>query len=83
MNMNTMSLQVECTYFFEENPYAMETVQSLATRLGRSAEYLEAVLQELVSLTILSRVGAGEESIYRYNQPLKVEGKLEEQWKGA
>jgi hypothetical protein len=78
-----VSLQVECTYFFEENPYAMETIESLALRLGRPVESLEPILNNLVSLTILIRVGEGSQSIYRYNHPVVIKEKLGEQWKGA
>lgn len=77
-----MLLQVECTYFFEENPYALETKQSLALRLGRSVLDLEPILDHLVSLTVLSRNGDGEETIYRYNQPVIIHEKLGNQWEG-
>lgn len=81
MNKNTMLLQVECTYFFEENPYAIETKKSLALRLGRSADDLEPVLNNLVSLTILTRSGDGEDSIYRYNRPMIIHERENNQWK--
>ncbi|TJY41936.1 hypothetical protein E5161_12115 [Cohnella pontilimi] len=83
MSVDRMSLQVECTYFFEENPYAIETLHSLSTRLGRSIDHLEPILDQLVALTILSKIGEGNESIYRYNQPMITSEKLGEQWKGA
>lgn len=76
-----ITLQVECTFFFEENPYAMETMQSLASRLGRSVEHLQPILNHLVELTILSKIGEGEESIYKYNQPMIMKEKIGEQWK--
>jgi len=67
-----MMLQVECTYFFEENPFALETLESLATRLGRSVDDLIPVLDRLVELTVLTRIGSGDQSVYRYNRPVTV-----------
>ncbi|GGH83246.1 hypothetical protein JOD43_002982 [Pullulanibacillus pueri] len=80
MKDTMLSLQVECTYFFEENPYAMETVQSLANRLGRAIETLEPIVNQLVSLSILSKMGSGDETIYRYNQPTMMNEKLDAPW---
>lgn len=65
----TVPLQMECTLFFQMNPHAYETVEGLALRLGRKPEHLDHILQQLVSLTILKRIGEGERSIYCYNQP--------------
>lgn len=62
-------LQTECTLFFEENPYALETVEGLAERLGRKAEHLRPVLEHLVSLSILSQVGNQDRVLYRYSRP--------------
>jgi hypothetical protein len=67
-----MVLQVECTYFFEENPFALETGESLAMRLGRSVDDLIPVLERLVELSVLSRIGSGAQSVYRYNRPVTV-----------
>lgn len=75
------SLQIECTYFFEENPYALETIQSLGIRLGRSIQELEPVLNNLVSLTIITKIGEGAEAIYRYNEPIMTNEKLGVPWK--
>jgi len=81
MNGNSLPLQVECTYFFEENPYAMETAQSLALRIGRSADQLAPILEHLAALTILSKFGEGANAIYRYSQPIMVKEKLGDLWK--
>jgi hypothetical protein len=70
-------LQIECTYFFEENPFALETKESLATRLGRSANELEPILSNLVALSVLTKFGEGEDTVYRYNQPIMINEKLE------
>lgn len=72
MERSLMMLQVECTYFFEENPFALETLESLATRLGRSVDDLIPVLDRLVELTVLTRIGSGDQSVYRYNRPVTV-----------
>lgn len=66
---NLFSLQMECTMFFQENPYAFETIDGLALRVGRKVEQLEPILQELVSLSILKKIGEGENSIYCYVKP--------------
>ncbi|MDQ0255672.1 hypothetical protein J2S74_003054 [Evansella vedderi] len=66
-------LTVECTLFFQENPYTFETLSGLGTRLGRKPEDLRPVLDELVTNTILEIMGTGDNAIYRYNQPKSVD----------
>lgn len=66
-------LQTECTLFFEENPYAFETVEGLANRLGRKIEHIQPVLESLVKLSILSQVGTQKHVLYRYSQPDSME----------
>lgn len=63
-------LQMECTLFFQENPHTLETAKGLALRLGRKPEHLDPVLHYLVSLSILKKIGDGEEAIYQYIQPV-------------
>ncbi|WEG12475.1 hypothetical protein PU629_20630 [Pullulanibacillus sp. KACC 23026] len=77
----SLLLQVECTYFFEENPFAMETLESLASRLGRSTEHLKPIINSLVALSILTEIESGNDSIYRYNQPNILSEKLDDKWK--
>lgn len=67
---NMLSLRMECTLFFQENPYTFETAEGLALRLGRKREHIEPILQHLVSLSILEKIGEGDRAIYRYNQPV-------------
>lgn len=67
---DSFQLQLECTLFFEENPYTLESSDGLALRLGRKSEHLEAILDRLVTLCILERIGDGPRSIYRYIQPI-------------
>lgn len=62
-------LQMECTLFFQMNPYSYESAEGLAMRLGRKSEHLLPVLERLVTLAILKQTGEGERSIYCYNQP--------------
>lgn len=62
-------LQVECTMFFQENPYTYETLEGLAVRIGRKPEELGPVLERLVENSILEVIGAGQQAIYRYIQP--------------
>ncbi|MFC5986140.1 hypothetical protein ACFPXP_06805 [Marinicrinis lubricantis] len=68
-----LSLQAECSLYFEENPYSIENEQGLALRLGRRREDLMPVLERLTSLSILQRVGEGEHAYYKYNQPDVIE----------
>ncbi|MFC4768034.1 hypothetical protein [Effusibacillus consociatus] len=67
---NMLPLQMECTLFFQENPYTLETLAGLALRLGRKPEDIRPALQHLVSLSILEEIGEGERAIYRYNHPV-------------
>ncbi|MRG85720.1 hypothetical protein GH754_05145 [Salinibacillus xinjiangensis] len=69
-----LPLQLECTLYFENNPYAYETVDGLSVRLGRKAEDLEKILEHLVSLNIVEVIGKGATAIYHYNQPELVHG---------
>ncbi|MGG0719938.1 hypothetical protein ABE096_20515 [Robertmurraya massiliosenegalensis] len=62
-------LKVECTLFFEENPYTLETAEGLASRLGRKTNELVLILEHLVAVSILEKIGEGDQAIYRYVQP--------------
>jgi hypothetical protein len=66
---NFFPLQMECTLFFQENPFAFETADGLALRLGRKTDHLLPVLQYLVSTAILEEIRNGDNPIYRYIQP--------------
>jgi hypothetical protein len=68
-------LHVECTMFFQENPYTFETLDGLATRLGRNPVDLSPILEQLVASGTLETIGEGHHSIYRYIQPIMVEVK--------
>lgn len=70
----SLSLKMECTLFFQENPYTLETVEGVALRLGRRAEDIEPILQMLVQSMILEKIGEGINAIYRYVQPETIQG---------
>lgn len=69
INKHLLPLQMECTFFFEQNTYAMETSASVALRLGRNPEDIVPILLKLEQLSILERIGEGETAIYRYRTP--------------
>lgn len=64
-----LKVQTECSLFFEENPYAYETVDGLADRLGRRSEHILPALNQLVALSILEQIGTEENALYHYLQP--------------
>lgn len=64
-----MPLQIECTLFFQENPYIFDTLDGIAIRLGRHREDIKSVIDHLISISILEIIGEGEQAIYRYIQP--------------
>lgn len=72
-------LQMECTRFFQNNPYSMETAEGISLRLGRKTEHLDPVLGRLVSLSIVEKTGNGPRSIYRYIEPV-YSGDMDIQW---
>lgn len=63
-----LGLTMECALFFRKNPYAFETADSLAIRLGRKSELIQPILNQLVNQSILKKIGKKEPAIYRYNQ---------------
>ncbi|WP_199615348.1 hypothetical protein [Paenibacillus alkalitolerans] len=75
MNENDLlTLRIECTIFFQGNPYSFETEEGLAVRMGRKVEHIKPVLNELVNSSILERTGQGDRAIYRYVEPLFTDG---------
>jgi hypothetical protein len=58
-------VRLEATLYFQRNPFARETVGSLALRLGRPEELVESVLTQLVESMIVERRG----NLYRYRRP--------------
>jgi predicted transcriptional regulator len=66
---DVITLQMECTLFFENNPYALETSSGMSKRLGRNANLIERALNRLTELSILEKNGQGTRAIYRYKTP--------------
>jgi hypothetical protein len=69
MEQHEIYLGIECTLFFEKNPYTFDNLEGIAFRLGRKQEHLMPILNRLVMQTILIRVGEGNQAIYQYVQP--------------
>jgi hypothetical protein len=70
MEKNDLLLRVECSLFFQQNPYTFETEEGMALRLGRMSKDLRPALAYLVGHGILDKIGEGDSAIYRYLQPL-------------
>lgn len=70
MRNNDLLLRLECSLFFQQNPYTLETEEGVALRIGRMSKDLRPVLEYLVGHGILDKIGEGEAAIYRYLQPL-------------
>ncbi|WP_379137363.1 hypothetical protein [Paenibacillus sp. sgz500958] len=62
-------LQIECTLFFQQNPYAFHTIEGLAIHIGRSKELLEEVLMVLCEKEIVEAVRERDGILYRYRSP--------------
>lgn len=65
MTADLTAIRLEATLYFQRNPFARETLESLALRLGRPETLVEPVLGQLVELRILERRGR----LYRYCRP--------------
>jgi len=50
--------------FFHENEFTMDTVQGLALWTGCAPHHVANVVEALVRLKILERVGEGEDAVY-------------------
>ncbi|MBU8906282.1 hypothetical protein [Desertibacillus haloalkaliphilus] len=72
-------LLIECTLFFQGNPYAYETVDGLALRIGRDPEDLFEILNQMVETSVLEVVGTGESAIYHYIKPVETIDMQQEQ----
>jgi hypothetical protein len=66
---NDLLLRLECSLFFQQNPYTLETEDGVALRLGRITNELRPALEYLVRHGILDKIGEGETAIYRYLRP--------------
>jgi len=63
------SISLDVVLFFQQNPSARETVQSISLRIGPSPEVVEHTLERLVEQSILTRRGTGQTALYCYQRP--------------
>lgn len=64
-----LALRIECTLFFQANPFTFETVEGLALRMGRTVQALLPTLNYLSERNIVEKIESGDQIIYRYIQP--------------
>lgn len=64
-----MPLQIKCTLYFQENSYTVETLDGIASKLGKNPEEIKPAVDYLSSISILEAIGEGEDVSYRYIQP--------------
>lgn len=63
-------LRLELIEFFQSNPYAWETAEGLARKIGRDPEKVQEAIQRLLDLGIVAtRPGASPR--YRYEPPYR------------
>jgi hypothetical protein len=62
---------VDIITFFVQNPYAIDSVEGLAVRIGRRAEELEPVLEELCKEELLNRIDLGDIVVYELSEDPK------------
>jgi hypothetical protein len=67
--IDLLQLKMECTRFFIENPYAYESLDGLAIRVGRKPESLIPVIDEMIVQEILESIHSGKQKIYHYKKP--------------
>ncbi len=65
MTADLNAIRLEAALYFQRNPFARETPESLALRLGRPEALVEPALGQLVELQVLERRGR----LYRYCKP--------------
>ncbi|WP_085504918.1 hypothetical protein [Thalassobacillus devorans] len=64
-----LPLQMECTMFFQSNPYMIESLAGLENKLGRRKEDLQPILEILVQQGIIRQIGKDSKYLYRYKEP--------------
>ncbi|MFC4023933.1 hypothetical protein ACFOUV_09015 [Oceanobacillus longus] len=62
-------LQMECTMLFQSNPYMIETVEGLSMKLGRKADDILPIIEQLEKQGILEMLGDEISPLYRYKEP--------------
>jgi predicted transcriptional regulator len=68
LNDDESLLKWECTLFFQNNPYTIESATGIALRIGRKEEAVQQTLSKLVELDIIEKIGESNEAIYRYRE---------------
>jgi hypothetical protein len=68
INEDKSLLKWECTLFFQNNPYTVDTALGIARRIGRQAEAVRHTLNELVRVNILEKIGETDDAVYRYQE---------------
>jgi hypothetical protein len=67
-----LPLQLECTLFFQSNPYRTESIDDLAELLDTDKELLIPALDILTKQGIIVNIGDEVNPVYRYNEPFIV-----------
>lgn len=70
LNDDESLLKWECTLFFQNNPYAIETATGIAMRIGRNEHVVQQTLSKLVELDIIEKIGESKSAIYRYREAI-------------
>jgi len=66
---NGTIVRLELLSFFHANPHTADTLEGLASRLGRSQKLVKVAVGKLVELGILGRHGNGVMACYRLIRP--------------
>lgn len=66
---NKLTIALECTVFFQQNPFTLETADGIAMRIGRKLADIEPVLRNMTLKGFLLRDGEGSHAIYSYILP--------------
>lgn len=61
-------LKWECTLFFQNNPYTIDTAGGIANRIGRQLQEVELTLNQLVEINVLEKMGESKDAVYRYQE---------------
>jgi hypothetical protein len=67
-NEDEYLLKWECTLFFQNNPYTMDTALGISRRVGHRLEAVQNTLNQLVQVNILEKIGETNDAVYRYQE---------------
>lgn len=62
-------VRLEVMLYFQRNPFARETVESLSIRLGRPTNLIRDAVERLTEQTVLEGRTVGQQIIFRYKRP--------------